>query len=140
MDTLIYSILLAFVVSLVLGPIVIPLLHKLKFGQQVRDDGPKQHLKKSGTPTMGGIMMLLAMAVPLRCSAAAAWSFVHGGGGNGGFGLIGFLDDFLKIRHKRSLGLRALPEDHRSAGGVTGACAVGLPRTARRFHAVHSLF
>ena len=46
MDTLIYSILLAFVVSLVLGPIVIPLLHKLKFGQQVRDDGPQAHLKK----------------------------------------------------------------------------------------------
>ena len=107
MDTLIYSILLAFVVSLVLGPIVIPLLHKLKFGQQVRDDGPKQHLKKSGTPTMGGIMMLLAMAVPLAVFCGGSMEFLFMAVvGTAGFGLIGFLDDFLKIRHKRSLGLR----------------------------------
>ena len=51
----IYAVLIAFAVSALLCPIMIPFLKKLKFGQQVREDGPKDHLKKAGTPTMGGL-------------------------------------------------------------------------------------
>ena len=56
----ILAVIIAFVVSAVLCPIVIPFLHRWKFGQQVRDDGPQTHLKKQGTPTMGGVMFLAA--------------------------------------------------------------------------------
>lgn len=95
-------------VSIILGIIGIPLLSRLKFGQQVRDDGPQQHLSKQGTPTMGGVIMVIAILI-------AAFVFMRGENSYAlmtlflmsGFGLIGFLDDFIKIRKKRSLGLRA---------------------------------
>ena len=60
MSEIIYSVLVAFVLSILLGPILIPLLHKLKFGQSIREEGPKSHQKKAGTPTMGGIIFILA--------------------------------------------------------------------------------
>jgi len=63
MRVLIYSILLSLAVSLLLGPLVIPALRRLKFGQMVRDDGPQTHLSKAGTPTMGGILILLSVAL-----------------------------------------------------------------------------
>ena len=88
---------------------MIPFLRKLKFGQSIRDEGPKSHQKKSGTPTMGGVMILLSMI--------ATTIFV----GNQftsmtvemyllllvtiGFGVLGFLDDFIKVVMKRNLGL-----------------------------------
>ena len=59
----ILAIIIAFAVSAILCPIVIPFLHKLKFGQQVRDDGPQAHLKKQGTPTMGGLVILTSIIV-----------------------------------------------------------------------------
>ena len=59
----IYALLTAFVVSIILCPILIPYLVKLKFGQNVRSDGPQTHLKKTGTPTMGGIMILLSFVL-----------------------------------------------------------------------------
>ena len=58
----IYAVLIAFAVSALLCPIMIPFLKKLKFGQQVREDGPKDHLKKAGTPTMGGLVILCGIA------------------------------------------------------------------------------
>jgi phospho-N-acetylmuramoyl-pentapeptide-transferase len=101
----------AFAISLavtsLLGPLVIPLLKKLKFGQNVRSDGPSRHLSKTGTPTMGGIMFIAGTAVG---------GFILGHGlADGivvlimilGFGLIGFFDDYTKVVLKRSLGLRA---------------------------------
>ena len=57
------GLLISFVISLVLGFIIIPILRKLKVGQVVRTDGPKEHLAKSGTPTMGGIIMLIAILI-----------------------------------------------------------------------------
>ena len=89
----------------VLCPIVIPLLHRLKFGQQVRQEGPKEHLKKQGTPTMGGVMFLGAIIVTSlfyigRYPELVPVLFV-----TVGFGIIGFLDDFIKIVMKRSEGL-----------------------------------
>jgi phospho-N-acetylmuramoyl-pentapeptide-transferase len=59
----IYGGISAFVLSVIISPIFIPILHKLKFGQNVRDDGPKTHLIKSGTPTMGGIIMLAVLLI-----------------------------------------------------------------------------
>lgn len=98
--------LLAFAVCLVIGPLVIKLMQKLKFGQQVRDDGPASHLKKQNVPTMGGIMMVLAIgvcALVFRFKGSALIATLA----SVGYGLIGFLDDFIKIYKKRSLGLRA---------------------------------
>ena len=101
----ILAIIIAFAVSAILCPIVIPFLHKLKFGQQVRDDGPQAHLKKQGTPTMGGLVILTGIIVT---SVFYLWDypkiipvlFV-----TVGFGIIGFLDDYIKIVMKRSEGL-----------------------------------
>ena len=107
MHTAVYAVLIAFVANIVLCPMLIPSLVKLKFGQYVRDDGVKTHLKKSGTPTMGGIMIIisffLAALIFMRDNPEAMAIMLA----TAGFGVIGFLDDFIKIRKKRSLGLRA---------------------------------
>jgi len=86
---------------------LIPVLRRLKFGQQIRGDGPQSHLKKAGTPTMGGIMIMISFLM-------AAVIFMRGNPhafavilATIGFGVIGFLDDIVKITKKRSLGLRA---------------------------------
>ena len=101
------SLLVAFGVAALLGPVVIPVLHRLKFGQNVRDDGPKTHLKKQNTPTMGGVIILAAIvAATLIFSkdySLTVWALLM----TALFGLVGFLDDFIKIIRKRSLGLRA---------------------------------
>ena len=108
MTELIIPILAAFAIAVAAGPIIIPLLKRLKFGQVVRDDGPQSHLSKTGIPTMGGFIMLIA-------AIAAIFIFAKGIDYNvilfivafAGFGLIGFLDDFIKVVLKRSKGLNA---------------------------------
>ncbi len=101
------SLVAGLLLSLALSPIAIPFLKKLKFGQTIRDEGPKSHQAKSGTPTMGGIVIIVAalsasIVFSRRNSefAIIAASFL-------GFGLIGFLDDYIKVVLKRNLGLRA---------------------------------
>ena len=79
----------------------------MKFGQEVRDDGPKTHLKKEGTPTMGGVVILIAIAVTCLFYMKDYPEILPILFVTIGFGLIGFLDDFIKIVMKRSLGLRA---------------------------------
>ena len=104
----IFALLVAAAVCLVLGPLLIPLLKRLKFGQTERDDGPQSHLKKSGTPTMGGIMMLIAITVgTLAFSLNATGLVLPSLLVTVGFGLVGFLDDFLKVKFKDTKGLRA---------------------------------
>lgn len=98
---------IAFAVSVVLSPVFIPFLKKLKFGQYVRDDGPKEHLKKSGTPTMGGIIIVCSMAITCLFYVPEYKEIVPVLFVTLGFGLIGFLDDYIKIVMKRSLGLKA---------------------------------
>ncbi len=97
----------AFVVCLLLGPTVIKILHRLKFGQSVRDDGPQTHLKKSGTPTMGGVLIIIALLIgtlaPGYVTPKVIWVLFL----TLGFGLIGFLDDIIIIIKKRSMGLTA---------------------------------
>ncbi|RKD34296.1 phospho-N-acetylmuramoyl-pentapeptide-transferase [Thermohalobacter berrensis] len=100
-------IVISFFITLILGPIVIPVLRKLKVGQKVRDEGPKSHLKKSGTPTMGGIIMLTALVITTLTSGIMNKNIYILMAATLGFGLIGFVDDFIKVVLKRSLGLRA---------------------------------
>ena len=65
MTSAIYAILIAFVANIILCPIIIPFLTKLKFGQNVRDDGPQTHLVKAGTPTMGGLIILFSIGIKI---------------------------------------------------------------------------
>ena len=107
MKNVIFALLLSAVVCMALGPLVIPMLKRLKFGQSERSDGPKSHLSKAGTPTMGGIMFLISIPVAVlifkdtSASLATAALLV-----TLGCGLIGFLDDFLKVKFKNTVGLR----------------------------------
>ena len=101
----ILAIIIAFAVSAILCPIVIPFLHKLKFGQQVRDDGPQAHLKKQGTPTMGGLVILTSIIVTSLFYLRDHPKIIPVLFVTVGFGIIGFLDDYIKIVMKRSEGL-----------------------------------
>ena len=105
--SIILPILIAFGISVVLSPIVIPFLKKLKFGQFVRDDGPETHLKKSGTPTMGGLIILLSLLITSLFYMKDYPDILPVLFVTLGFGLIGFLDDYIKVVMKRSMGLRA---------------------------------
>ncbi len=108
MQQLILAALLGMSVTLVLGPLVIPMLKRLKFGQTEREDGPQSHLVKSGTPTMGGMMMLAGILVGTLSFTGGSMEFVLPAlFVVFAFGLVGFLDDFIKVRRKRSLGLKA---------------------------------
>ena len=95
----------AFLLTVVLGPVIIPYLRKLKFGQTVRDDGPQSHLKKNGTPTMGGIIFLISITIMCLPYMKAYPNIVPILFLTLGFGLIGFLDDYIKVVLKRSMGL-----------------------------------
>lgn len=107
MTSVILPVLISFGVSAILGPVVIPFLRRLKVGQTIRDEGPQSHLKKNGTPTMGGILFLAGVV-------AACLFFVKDYPGiipvlflTLGFGMVGFLDDYIKVVLKRSMGLTA---------------------------------
>ncbi len=105
------SVLLAAIIAagfvLLTGPFFIPELHKLKFGQSIREEGPKSHQAKSGTPTMGGIMIILGItlgtvaAAPLNTEILLALFIMLG------HFVLGFLDDYIKVVKKRNLGLKA---------------------------------
>lgn len=102
------ALVLGFIFALILGPITIPILRKLKFGQNIRKEGPQSHLKKAGTPTMGGIIFILSTAIvmlimrfkPSDEAMIALYAFIA-------FGIIGFLDDILKIIKKDNEGLKS---------------------------------
>lgn len=100
---------LALIITLVLGPFVIPVLRILKFGQSIRKDGPERHLQKAGTPTMGGIIFLVGIVAAslLAAQEPTSLEMIVLVGGTLGFALIGFIDDFIKVVMRRSLGLRA---------------------------------
>jgi phospho-N-acetylmuramoyl-pentapeptide-transferase len=104
-----FTILMGFLITVLLSPIFIPFLRRLKFGQSIREEGPKSHLVKTGTPTMGGIMILFSIIITtlvmtgkfseptVKTYLLILVTF--------GFGLLGFLDDFIKVVLKRNLGL-----------------------------------
>ena len=108
MQYLIFSVITSFVIALAAGYILIPMLKRLKFGQQVRDDGPKTHLSKAGTPTMGGLIMLFALIITSLIFARGSYQYVlFMLVITLGFAAIGFLDDLIIVLRKRSLGLKA---------------------------------
>jgi len=104
---MIFPVLIAFVISVLSGPIIIPMLRKLKMGQTEREDGVKSHLKKAGTPTMGGFIFLLATVITSLLYINEYPKIIPILFLTLGFGLIGFLDDYLKVVLKRSDGLLA---------------------------------
>ncbi|MFN7250940.1 MAG: phospho-N-acetylmuramoyl-pentapeptide-transferase [Anaerobacillus sp.] len=106
---LFFTLVVSFLISVVLSPIMIPFLRRLKFGQSIREEGPKSHQKKSGTPTMGGVMILLSIVIT-TVIMVAKFSVISTEIYllllvTVGFGLLGFLDDFIKVVLKRNLGL-----------------------------------
>lgn len=104
---MILPVIIAFAISMVLGPVIIPFLRRLKVGQTVREEGPKSHLKKSGTPTMGGILILISIVATSMIYVKDYPRILPILFMTLGFGLIGFLDDYIKVVLKRSMGLHA---------------------------------
>jgi phospho-N-acetylmuramoyl-pentapeptide-transferase len=94
-------------ICIFLSPKFIEFLRRRAFGQQVRDDGPQAHLVKSGTPTMGGIIMFTALAAPFLILTGFRWNAVGVFAATIACALLGFVDDYMKIVRRRSLGLRA---------------------------------
>jgi phospho-N-acetylmuramoyl-pentapeptide-transferase len=98
---------IAAAVSTAMGPFMIPFLHRLKVGQSIREEGPKRHYVKAGTPTMGGIIIVTAVMVASFLMAGASAEVLTAVLVMIAFGAIGFWDDYIKVVLKRSLGLRA---------------------------------
>jgi phospho-N-acetylmuramoyl-pentapeptide-transferase len=96
-----------FALVLIAGPIFIPILSRLKFGQTVRDDGPLTHLKKTGTPTIGGIIFLIPVLLVSILYSSKYPEILPMAFVTIGFGMIGFIDDFIKVVKKRKDGLYA---------------------------------
>lgn len=107
MNNLWQAFFISLIITTLLGPLVIPLLKRLKFGQNIRSDGPSRHLQKAGTPTMGGVIFLAGTAVAVLMLSRGTADGIIVLAVIVGFGLIGFIDDYLKVVLKRSLGLRA---------------------------------
>jgi phospho-N-acetylmuramoyl-pentapeptide-transferase len=120
----------ALLLSLLLGPWLIRSLRQYQLGQVIREEGPQSHQGKAGTPTMGGLLILVSFLIPTllwaRLTNTYVWVAV---GVTFTFGLIGFLDDFLKIRrrHNRGLTVRAKMGLQVLAGAATGALLLLLP-------------
>ncbi|EOS71236.1 hypothetical protein C817_05789, partial [Dorea sp. 5-2] len=102
--TVFIPVIIAFVLSVVMGPVIIPVLRRLKMGQTEREEGVKSHLKKAGTPTMGGVIILLSVVVTSVFYIRDYPKIIPILFVTLGFGLIGFLDDYLKVVLKRSDG------------------------------------
>ncbi|MDN4073537.1 phospho-N-acetylmuramoyl-pentapeptide-transferase [Fictibacillus terranigra] len=108
-QVLLFTLLASFLIAVLSSPFFIPFLRRLKFGQSIREEGPKSHQKKSGTPTMGGIIIIVALALATYIMTLKFFGMktetymlllvtV-------GYGIVGFLDDFIKVAKKRNLGL-----------------------------------
>ncbi|MGI6609167.1 MAG: phospho-N-acetylmuramoyl-pentapeptide-transferase [Limnochordia bacterium] len=114
---------LSFALILLLGPATIRYLYRLKFGQQIRDAGPSAHKKKGGTPTMGGVLIILAISVSSLFVTDSYSALPYALFVVVGFGLIGLIDDFIIVATKRSLGLKAR---HKLVGQILVAMVLAL--------------
>ena len=114
---------ISFFITLILGPIIIPLLKRLKIGQSVREEGPQSHLKKSGTPTMGGIIIFVALIITVMTSGMLNKDMYILIMATFGFGLIGFIDDYLIVVRKSNDGLSAR---HKLVGQILVATILAI--------------
>jgi phospho-N-acetylmuramoyl-pentapeptide-transferase len=114
----------AMLLSILMGPRLIARLRRFQIGQHIREDGPKSHLKKAGTPTMGGLLIGASIVVPVllweNLATPAVWVSLAG---LTLFGIVGFLDDYLKVKRKRNLGLTVT---QKLTGEVAAALLVGV--------------
>src|SRR5690349_6313110 len=117
-----FSSLTALFLCIALGPWLIRKLREFQIGQHIREDGPKSHQKKEGTPTMGGVLIIIAVVIPTLLWADLRDSYVWVALlGMVGYGLIGFLDAYLKIVRRQNLGL---PSIQKFASQVLLGCVV----------------
>lgn len=105
--SMIISALLSLIIALILGPIIIPLLKRLKIGQSIRKEGPQTHLSKSGTPTMGGIIIFISLIITILVRGVLDKDIFVLLLSTLGFGMIGFIDDYIIVAKSRNLGLKA---------------------------------
>ena len=127
----VFASLTALLIGLLIGPYVIERLREFQIGQYIREEGPQSHQKKSGTPTMGGVLICISILVPTLLwadlSNPLVWMVMLS---TLAFGAIGFADDYIKVVHKRNQGLTARAEagaavcGERGSGGGAGAAAV----------------
>ena len=103
--TVFIPVLISFAISAIIGPVIIPILRRMKMGQTEREEGVKEHLKKAGTPTMGGVIFLLSVVITSVFYLGSNPKIIPILFVTLGFGIIGFIDDYLKVVMKRSDGL-----------------------------------
>src|SRR5436190_19573201 len=111
----------ALLICIFLSPRFIEFLREREFGQHIREDGPQGHHQKAGTPTMGGIILFLAVSVSFLILTDYEWRSIGVFGAALACALLGFADDYTKLVKRRSLGLRG-----RTKLGVTIAISLGL--------------
>jgi phospho-N-acetylmuramoyl-pentapeptide-transferase len=121
MGRILFGGMAALLICIFLSPKFIEYLRKREFGQHIREDGPQGHLQKAGTPTMGGVLIFLAVSVPFLILSDFEWRSMGVFGAAIACALLGFADDYIKLVRRRSLGLRA-----RTKLGVTIAISFGL--------------
>ena len=121
MGRILFGGMAALLICIFLSPKFIEYLRKREFGQHIREDGPQGHLQKAGTPTMGGVLIFLAVSVPFLILSNYEWRSIGVFGAAIACALLGFADDYIKLVRRRSLGLRA-----RTKLGVTIAISLGL--------------
>ena len=107
MESVLIAVVIAAGFVLITGPFFIPELHKLKFGQSIREEGPKSHQAKSGTPTMGGIMIIIGITLGTLAAAPITTEIMLALFIMLGHFVLGFMDDYIKVVKKRNLGLKA---------------------------------
>lgn len=139
MIAVLFGAALGLLISLVGTPLYIRFLVKKGYGQFIRDDGPTSHHTKRGTPTMGGVVIILATIAAYFIAHLASWSAPTVSGYlvlflMAGLGFVGFLDDFIKISKQRSLGLRSVPKliGQGAVGIIFAVLALQFPNTAFR--------
>jgi phospho-N-acetylmuramoyl-pentapeptide-transferase len=133
-----FASLTALFMGLIIGPAIIRQLREFQIGQYIREEGPAAHHKKAGTPTMGGVLITIAIVVPTLLWADLSSPYIWLGiFSTLAFGAIGFADDYIKVVHRRNLGLRGKTKLLLQflAAGVVGVVLVGL--TATRQYSTH---
>src|SRR5207253_8755726 len=105
MARVLVAALVALIISILAGPVFIDFLRRHALGQQIREEGPEHHSAKQGTPTMGGVLIVVAAAIAFLATSVRTATALAVFGTTVACGGIGFLDDYIKLRHQRSLGL-----------------------------------